>query len=64
MRSKPVKSTPIDSSANGERKIAEMGMLMTAMDRIKSKALDALENVAEPRSERPVQRTRAAVCRP
>lgn len=42
----------------------ETGIVSTAKPRIKSKAFEALEKVLEPRSERPVHRTRAAVCRP
>lgn len=48
----------------GALKMADAGILATAMDRMTSRTFDALENLAEPKKHKPVQATRAAVCNP
>jgi hypothetical protein len=60
----PVNLTPAAASSNGDFKIADTGMLMTATVRIMSSAFEAFANVDEPSKQRHVQSTKAAVWSP
>lgn len=60
----PVNLTPAVTSSNGDLKIAEIGMLMTATVRMMSSAFEAFAKVDEPSKQRHVQSTKAAVWSP
>ena len=60
----PVNSIPVDSSRKGVLKKADIGILIMATVKMASNAFEALEKVAEPNRQRPVQIIRAAVWNP
>lgn len=61
---RPVNSTPLSTSRNGDFSAADIGMLIIDTVMMIKRAFEALEKTAEPKRHKPVQSARATVCSP